>query len=105
MAYREAEKSEAEKEMDIVRIRLDVLEEAAGLARAWKRVTIGLVAFGLMTVTTTFVAVGLKVKHDKEPCKDTIVEVHVGDKLMSCPNPNHKLENLTSWGLQCMCQR
>jgi hypothetical protein len=109
MAYREAEKTEIEKEMDVVRNRLRDLEEASGLARAWKRVTIGLVAFGIMACGATYATVGVMVKRAKNPCKDSIVEIHAGDKVMSCPHPEHKLESVqggsTAWGIQCMCQR
>lgn len=107
--YREIEKSEAEKEMDIVRNRLRDLEEASGLARAWKRVTIGLIAFGIMACGATYTTVGVMVKRGKNPCKDAIVEVHAGDKIMNCPHSDQKLESTVGgpnvWGIQCMCPR
>jgi hypothetical protein len=109
MSYRVAEKSETQMQMDIVNLRIADLEKASGLARAWKRVTIGLVTLGIMTCGVMYATIGVMVKRDNNPCKDAIVEIHAGDKIMSCPHSDQKLDSIQgsakAWGIQCMCKR
>lgn len=91
--YRQFQKTESELEMDIIRNRLTDLENVAGIARAWKRVSIAIISLCMLSGVTAYSYVNsMKNRVSEEiSCKDTII-VASSDNMVSCPNSNQKMD-------------
>jgi len=102
--YRDNALSNECQEMNNLRDRVFAVEQTVGIARAWKRVAIGLIVFGATVsgASGTYVAVS----HRASACHDEIVRL-TDDKVVSCSLSNQRGEPIYLQGqaLVCRCER
>ena len=95
-------------EMDNLRTRVYDVETKVGELKGRKLFALVLAAVSAVGLAFD-VGYAYRTKHAPAPCKDALVEIHAGDKVMSCPHVEHRLESVqggsTAWAIQCMCQR